>query len=233
MKILIIIPAFNERENIKTVVDRLINDYPQFDYVVVNDGSRDDTAQICKDNGYNLIDLSVNLGLAGAFQTGLKYADKLGYDMALQFDADGQHLPQFIQPMVDEMERSKADIVIGSRFIDKPKPKNLRTFGSFLIATAIWLTTGHKLTDPTSGMRLFNKKMIKEFSIDANYSPEPDTLSYLMKNGALVREVQANMAERLAGESYLNVATSIKYMVKMGLNIIVIQWVRKRKEGVK
>ena len=104
MKTLIVIPAYNEQENIERVVDNLISNYPQYDYVIVNDGSRDDTAQICRKKGYNLIDLPVNLGLAGGFQTGLKYAYKYGYDAAIQFDADGQHLPQYIQPMIDEMK---------------------------------------------------------------------------------------------------------------------------------
>ena len=229
MKTLIIIPAYNEQDNIKRVMDNLIENYPQFDYVVVNDGSRDDTARICRRNGYNLIDLPVNLGLAGGFQTGLKYAYKYGYDAAIQFDADGQHLPEYIQDMIDEMERTGVDIVIGSRFVTEPKPKTRRMLGSRLIATAMYITTGKKLTDPTSGMRLFNKKMIKEFAMDANYTPEPDTISYLMKNGATVAEVQVHMAERIAGESYLNPINAAKYMLKMGISIVLIQWFRKRK----
>ena len=229
MKTLIIIPAYNEQDNIQRVVDNLIENYPQFDYVVINDGSRDDTALICRRNGYNLIDLPVNLGLAGGFQTGLKYAYKHGYDATIQFDADGQHLPQYIQPMIDEMERTGVDIVIGSRFVTKPKPRSLRMLGSWLIATAMHMTTGRKLTDPTSGMRLFNSKMIKEFAMDANYTPEPDTISYLMKNGATVSEVQVSMEERIAGESYLNPVNAAKYMLKMGISIVLIQWFRKRK----
>ncbi len=229
MKTLIIIPAYNEQDNIKRVVDNLIENYPQYDYVVINDGSRDDTALICRQNGYNLIDLPVNLGLAGGFQTGLKYAYKNGYDCARQFDADGQHLPEFIGPMIEEMEKTGVDIVIGSRFVTVPKPKNMRTLGSYLIAFAMWITTGRKLTDPTSGMRLFNKKMIKEFAMDANYTPEPDTISYLMKNGARVSEIQVEMAERIAGESYLNPINAAKYMTKMGISIILVQWFRKRK----
>ena len=229
MKVLVVIPAYNEQENISRVVDNLIQNYPQFDYVVVNDGSRDDTAQICRQNGYNLIDLPVNLGLAGGFQAGLKYAHKKDYDAAIQFDADGQHLPQFIQPMIDEMEAKGVDIVIGSRFVTEKKPVSLRMFGSYLIAFAMKLTTGKKLTDPTSGMRLFNKKMIKEFALDANYTPEPDTISYLMKNGATVSEIQVEMAERIAGESYLNPVNAMKYMTKMGISIILIQWFRKRR----
>lgn len=229
MKILVIIPAYNEEENISRVVDNLIENYPRFDYVVVNDGSRDDTARICRSKGYNLIDLPVNLGLAGGFQAGLKYAYLNGYDAAIQFDADGQHLPQYIQPMIDEMETKGVDIVIGSRFVTEKKPVSLRMFGSYLIAFAMKLTTGKKLTDPTSGMRLFNKKMIKEFALDANYTPEPDTISYLMKNGATVSEIQVQMAERIAGESYLNPVNAMKYMTKMGISIILIQWFRKRR----
>lgn len=229
MKTLVIIPAYNEQENIKRVVDNLIENYPQFDYVIVNDGSKDNTSYICHNNGYNTIDLPVNLGLQGAFQTGLKYAYKYGYDKAIQFDADGQHLPQFIQPMSDCMKDSDADIVIGSRFVTAKKPATMRMLGSRVISYAIFLTTGKKLTDPTSGMRMFNKAMIKEFALDANYAPEPDTISYLMKNGAVVKEVQVEMRERIAGESYLNPINRAKYMIKMGISIILIQWLRRRK----
>ena len=121
MKILVIIPAYNEEENISRVVDNLIENYPRFDYVVVNDGSRDDTARICRSKGYNLIDLPVNLGLAGGFQAGLKYAYLNGYDAAIQFDADGQHLPQYIQPMIEEMETKDVDIVIGNGVFGKQR----------------------------------------------------------------------------------------------------------------
>lgn len=230
MKTLVIIPAYNEQDNIKRVVDDLIHNWPQYDYVIINDGSRDNTSAICHENGYNIIDLPINLGLAGAFQTGLKYAKRMGYDRAIQFDADGQHLPQFIAPMEEKMEKENLDIVIGSRFVTVKKPKTLRMAGSYLIAFAMFLTTGKALTDPTSGMRLFNRQMIEEFAADANYTPEPDTVSYLMKNKAKVGEVQVEMAERIAGESYLNMTNAIKYMVRMGFSIILIQWFRKRKK---
>ena len=231
MKTLVIIPAYNEQDSIRRVVDNLIVNYPQFDYIIVNDGSKDNTAKICKERGYRLLDLPINLGLAGAFQTGLKYAAEMNYDRAIQFDADGQHLPQYIQPMIDCMEQGNYDIVIGSRFVTEAKPKNLRMMGSYLIAFAMWLTTGKALTDPTSGMRLFNRQMIEEFACDANYTPEPDTVSYLMKNGATVAEVQVGMAERIAGQSYLNMTNAIKYMIRMGFSIILIQWFRTRKKG--
>lgn len=230
MKLLIIIPAYNEQDNIEKVVENLKNSYPQYDYIVINDGSKDKTSQICAEKGYNFIDLPVNLGLTGAFQTGLQYAYKNGYDAALQFDADGQHKAEFIQPMIENMKQTNADIVIGSRFVTVKKPKSLRMVGSYIIALAMWITTGKKLTDPTSGMRLFSRKLIAEFAKDINYSPEPDTISYLIKNGASVTEVQVTMGEREAGESYLNFTNAIKYMIKMGMSIVFIQWFRQRKE---
>ena len=226
-KVLIVIPAYNEEGSIERVVDDLIQNYPQYDYVVVNDGSRDRTAAICRSRGYRLIDLPVNLGLAGAFQTGLRYAAEHGYDCAMQLDADGQHLPRYIAPMLEELEAG-ADIVIGSRFITVLKPRTLRMVGSYLISWAIRLTTGQPICDPTSGMRMFNRRLLEEFAQNLNYGPEPDTISYLIKNGAVVKEVQVEMAERTAGESYLNFARSVQYMIKMGLSILLIQWFRKR-----
>lgn len=226
-KLLIVIPAYNEEGSIERVVDDLIQNYPQYDYVVVNDGSRDRTAAICRSRGYRLIDLPVNLGLAGAFQTGLRYAAEHGYDCAMQLDADGQHLPRYIAPMLEELEAG-ADIVIGSRFVTVLKPRTLRMVGSYLISWAIRLTTGQPICDPTSGMRMFNRRLLEEFAQNLNYGPEPDTISYLIKNGAVVKEVQVKMAERTAGESYLNFARSVQYMIKMGLSILLIQWFRKR-----
>lgn len=226
-KLLIVIPAYNEEGSIERVVDDLIQNYPQYDYVVVNDGSRDRTAAICRSRGYRLIDLPVNLGLAGAFQTGLRYAAEHGYDCAMQLDADGQHLPRYIAPMLEKLEAG-ADIVIGSRFVTVLKPRTLRMVGSYLISWAIRLTTGQPICDPTSGMRMFNRRLLEEFAQNLNYGPEPDTISYLIKNGAVVKEVQVKMAERTSGESYLNFARSVQYMIKMGLSILLIQWFRKR-----
>ena len=225
--VLVIIPAYNEQDNIKRVVDNLIENYPEYDYVVVNDGSKDDTKKICIENGYRLLDLPVNLGLAGGFRGGMKYAYEMGYDYAIQFDADGQHRPEYIGPILEKMQEGY-DIVIGSRFVTKKKDASLRMLGSRLIALAIRMTTGVKVKDPTSGMRMFNKAMIKECATNINYGPEPDTVSFLMKNGARVAEVQAEMDERIAGESYLNVVNSIAYMVRMLISIVVIQNFRKR-----
>lgn len=226
-EVLIIIPAYNEEENIEHVVNLIRETYSQYDYVVVNDGSKDRTADICRKNNYELLDLPVNLGLAGAFQAGLKYAYEKDYSYAIQFDADGQHRPEFIGSMLAKIKEGN-DIVIGSRFVTNRKGKSLRMFGSKLITIAIKLTTGTRISDPTSGMRMFSKAMIKEFARNLNYGPEPDTISYLIKNGAKVSEVQVQMDERQFGESYLNMVGSMKYMSKMLLSILVIQNFRKR-----
>ena len=207
-EVLIIIPAYNEQDNIKRVVDNLIENYPQYDYVVVNDGSRDHTRRICRENGYRLLDLPVNLGLAGGFQAGMKYAYRAGYKYAIQFDADGQHRPEYIEPIKKKMEEGY-DIVIASRFVSKKKPFSMRMLGSRLISAAIKITTGKRIKDPTSGMRMFNRRIIKECATNINYGPEPDTVSFLMKNGATVAEVQAEMDERIAGQSYLTALKSI------------------------
>ena len=129
--------------------------------------------------------------------------------------------------VLEELE-SGADIVIGSRFLTVKKPKSLRMLGSYIISWSIRLTTGRAICDPTSGMRLFNRAMVEEFAQNLNYGPEPDTISYLIKNGAVVREVQVTMGEREAGQSYLTFWRSIEYMVKMSISILLIQWFRKR-----
>lgn len=230
-KVLVIIPAYNEGENIKRVVDNLTASFPQYDYVVVNDGSKDNTAQVCYENDYNLIDLPVNLGLAGAFQTGMKYAYQHNYEYALQFDGDGQHLPEYIEPILEKME-SGYDIVIGSRFVEEKKPHSMRMLGSNLISAAIRISTGRKINDPTSGMRMFNREMIEKFANNINFGPEPDTISHLLRNGIKVAEVQVHMEERIAGQSYLNATRAMIYMLRMMCSILVIQNFRK-KEGRK
>ena len=228
MKCLIIIPAYNEAENIEQVVDRLTKEYPQYDYVVVNDGSKDETAAICRKRGYNLVDLKVNTGLAGAFQTGMKYAYALGYDCAIQFDGDGQHNPDYIADMIAKMEQENLDIVIGSRFVTEKKPISARMIGNTLIEGCILLTTGKRVKDPTSGMRLFNRRMIKKLAYSMNYGPEPDTVAYLINCGAKVAECQVAMNERTAGESYLNFTRTIRYMTTVCCSILILQWFRKK-----
>ena len=227
MKILVIIPAYNEALNIERVVENLIHNYPQYDYVIVNDGSKDSTADICRKNGYNLLDLPINLGLSGAVQAGMRYAARMGYDAAVQFDGDGQHKAEYIGVLAKEMSVNSAKIVIGSRFVTEKKAKSLRMLGNTILSFIIKVTTGYRMTDPTSGMRMFDKEIVNEFAMDMNYGPEPDTVSYLIKQGITVKEVQVEMDERIAGESYLNLVRSVKYMVLMSFSILFVQWFRK------
>lgn len=230
MKVLLIIPAYNEELNIERVVSNIIQNFPQYDYIVVNDGSKDATAEICRKNKYNLLDLPVNLGLSGAVQAGMKYAYKYGYDAAIQFDGDGQHKPEYIEDMIKKMEEESADVVIASRFVTEKKEHTLRMLGSNILSSIIQLSTGQRLTDPTSGMRLYSRSVLKEFAYDMNYGPEPDTISYLIKKRkAKVMEVQVKMDERIAGESYLNLYRSMKYMIMMCFSILLIQRFRKGK----
>ncbi|MBR3591555.1 MAG: glycosyltransferase family 2 protein [Clostridia bacterium] len=226
MKLLLIIPAYNEQENIERVIDVLKRDCPQYDYLIVNDGSRDKTEEICIKRGFHFVSHPVNLGLAAAVQTGMLFAYKNGYDAAIQFDGDGQHDPDYVEKMANEIEKGY-NIVIGSRFVDKKKPKSLRMFGSNLIQLAIKITTGKTLKDPTSGMRMFDKAMIKKLAFAVDLGPEPDTVALLVRGGATFSEIQVEMHDRTAGESYLNFANSVNYMIRMFVSILILQWFRK------
>jgi len=230
LRILIIIPAYNEAENIERVIKNLSEKFPCYEYIIVNDGSTDDTALICEANNYQFINLPVNLGLAGAFQTGMQYAYQNGYEAALQFDGDGQHDPIYIEDMISTMKETGADIVIGSRFYNKKKPLGLRMLGSRLIALAIRISAHKKISDPTSGFRLFNRSILEEFAYNVNFGPEPDTVAYLIKNGAKAHEIQVDMNDRIAGESYFNAIKSVQYMMRMLFSIILIQHFRKRRK---
>ena len=223
--VLVIIPAYNESANIETVVGRLNSICPDYDYGVVNDGSTDSTAEICRRCGFNLLDLPVNLGLAGGFQAGLRYAARYGYRYAIQIDGDGQHRPEYIRSMKEKMDEGY-DIVIGSRFVGEKKPFTMRMIGSRMIEFAIRLTTGKKIQDPTSGMRMFSRRMIEMFAEGLNFGPEPDTVSYLIRKGAKVAEVPVKMDERMGGVSYLTPLKSASYMIKMLVSILVIQGFR-------
>lgn len=177
------------------------------------------------------MDLPTNLGLSGAFQAGMKYASRHNYDCAIQFDADGQHLPQYIKPLEDAIQN--ADIAIGSRFINGKRHMSLRGFGSALIKGAIKLTTGQSITDPTSGMRAFSNRIIRLMANGVNFGPEPDTVAFLIKRAhAKVVEVPVEMQDRQAGNSYLNVWASAMYMLRMSISILFIQFFRKDADAI-
>ena len=210
-KVLVIIPAYNEELNIEKTVEDIKKNAKEVDYLVINDGSKDKTLEILKKNKYNYIDLIQNLGLFGAVQTGLKYAQEKGYDVAIQFDGDGQHQAKYIKTLVDEIDENS--IVIGSR----------------LISFAIMLVAFRRIKDPTSGMRAYDKDTISLYANDINNPPEPDTLAYMLLRGKKIKEVQVDMNDREFGESSFNFTHTIKYMTRMLVSIFFIQPFRKRK----
>lgn len=230
MKLLVVIPAYNEEESLPATVKELREKAPEADYVIVNDGSADQTAEICRANGYPLLDLPTNLGLTGAFQTGMRYAWERDYDAVLQLDADGQHDPAFVHPMAEMMEREDLDLVLGSRFLKEKRPRSLRMAGNALIEGALRITTGKRVTDPTCGMRLYGRRVMEHMATSPVARPEPDTLAYLIRCGAKTGECEVSIRQRQAGESYLSIGRSFRYMVQMGMNIFILQWVMKKEK---
>ena len=233
MRVLIIIPAYNEAKSLKRVVDHLRQTCPQYDYLIINDGSVDNTEEICRENQYHAIHFPKNQGLIKGMKTGMKYALEHGYDAALQFDADGQHLPEYIDDMVKRMEETDCDIVIASRFYGIKMPVRVRTLGGKMISAAVRMTTGKYISDPTSGMRLYKRNIIRLFSDDTIHAPEPDTIAYLIRMGADVREVKVEMEDRKEGQSYLTPKNAVKYMVRVLSSILILQWFREKKKVTK
>lgn len=226
MRVLAIVPAFNESECLANTIAELRAACPDVDYVVVNDGSTDDTAQICRDEGFNFIDLPVNTGLASAFRAGMKYALQHGYDAAVQFDSDGQHVPTYIPLMAQTMEAEGASVVIASRNLAGEGAEGARAVGARLIRALIRRTAHQEITDPTSGMRMYDRQMIELFAKSFDLAPEPDIIALLIRRGAKVVEVPAHMRPRQGGTSYLRFASSISYMARTCLSLLLFIWFR-------
>ncbi len=226
MRVLAVIPAYNEEDCIQNTVAGLVATCPEVDYVVINDGSKDRTEAICQEQGINHIELPINTGLTSGFKTGMKYAQRHGYDAVVQFDADGQHLPQYIPVMAQAMQEQNADIVIASRTENGESPVGARGIGSRLISWLIKATTGTTIGDPTSGMRMYNRRLIEDFATGFDLSPEPDTVAMLARKGAKVIEVPAHMEERQGGQSYLDLPNIVRYMLRTCFSILMFQWFR-------
>lgn len=227
MKVLAVIPAFNEEECLLDTVCELAQTCPDVDYLVINDGSKDGTKDVICRHGLHAVNLPVNTGLTSAFKTGMKYAKTCGYDAVVQFDADGQHLPSYIPIMAEQMERESADLVIASRFLDGTvKPTGARGYGSRLITFLIKLTTGKLVTDPTSGMRMYSARLIDMFASGFDVAPEPDMVALVARKYGTVVEIQSTMRERQGGESYLKLGNIIRYMSRTCLAIIMLRFLR-------
>lgn len=226
MKVLIIVPAFNEGKNILNTVNEIkkINIENIFlDYVVINDGSTDSTKQVCEKNNINYIDLPINLGIGGAVQTGYKYAKNKNYDVAIQFDGDAQHDSTYLELLLEQINNGY-DMAIGSRFIgniSKFKSTKSRRIGIKFLSFLIKIATGAKISDPTSGFRAVNKKIIEIFSCcyPVDYA-ETETNAMLAKLKYKIVEVPVNMRERKHGVSSISPIKSLYFAIKVPLSII-------------
>ena len=226
MKILAVIPAHNEEDCLEETLKSLTSCCPDVDYLVVDDGSTDSTRLICDKHRFSFVSLPINTKLTSAFRTGMKYAHRNNYDCVVQFDADGQHLPEYIPLMAAAMEQNSADIVIASRCANGSKLPGPRGMGSRLISRLIRVTTGVKITDPTSGMRMYNKEMIAHFAQDFDIAPEPDTIALYARKGKTIVEIPAEMQDRQGGESYFDLPHIAAYMLRTLASIILFQWFR-------
>lgn len=224
MKTLIIIPAYNEMNNIEKVVDHLMMNYPQYDYVVINDCSTDQTKEILQRRSYSFIDLPVNLGIGGGVQTGYKYAWENNYDIAIQMDGDGQHNPKYYGEAVRLIENEEADIVIGSRFLKREgfQSSPLRRMGIVFLSKLIKLVCGADVKDVTSGYRIVNRKFIKIYANDyAQDYPEPEAIVNAKINKAIIKEIPVMMNERMSGKSSISPIKSVYYMSKVSIAIVI------------
>lgn len=229
MKIIAIVPAYNEAGNIELLIDQLRE--VEIDVIVINDKSTDGTLTVLKKMKVNYIDLPCNLGIGGAVQTGYSYAVEKGYDIAIQVDGDGQHDPKYINELIEPIINNQADMIIGSRYINKQGFQStlIRRLGIRYFSILIKLLTGTRITDPTSGFRACNFKIMEYFSIyyPIDY-PEPESITALLRQGYRIKEIPVEMLERRSGLSSINFLKSIYYMVKVTLAIL-IDIIRKNK----
>lgn len=230
-KILLIIPAYNEQDNILNTYNTIVNynkkNKDRYDVIVINDGSKDNTESVLIENNIPHITLIHNLGIGGAVQTGYRYACENNYDIAVQFDGDGQHDVNYVKTIIDPIIKKKADFVIGSRYVDTKTSEFKSTFarqvGIKLISVIIRLVTKKRVLDTTSGFRACNKDIIKDFSKDyPTEYPEPITTTELLKKGYKLEEVPVSMNERTAGESSIKTWKNIYYMINVYLSIIMV-----------
>ena len=225
LNVLVVIPAYNEQESIVSVVNDVVS--AGYDYVVVNDGSTDETQSLCESHGFNVLNLPQNLGIGGCVQAGHKYALLNGYDVDIQFDGDGQHDARCIPSLVELIE-SGSDLAIGSRFVEDTdgfRSTALRRLGIVWLSFWIKAFSGKRITDPTS-----SKKPMAPFA--RNYPtdyPEPESIMLAIKSGLSVNEAPVTMRERQGGKSSIGGLSSLYYMIKVSLAILIVSFSHKRK----
>lgn len=224
MKRLIIIPAFNEADNIESLISEIARLDYACDYVIIDDGSLDDTRVICNRNNLTYIHLPINSGIGVAVQTGYKYAFENGYDIAIQIDGDGQHGVEYLQKVVAPIEKGEYDIAIGSRFLEKKgfQSSFSRRVGIVFLSNLIWICTGVKVRDVTSGFRAVNKKFIDVYARDYSSDyPEPEAIVTAVMCRGKIKEIPVEMRERQSGSSSINMWRAFYYMIKVTLAILV------------
>lgn len=233
MKTLLIIPAYNEQDTIlRTTADIKLHT-KEMDYIVINDCSTDNTKAVLQQASAPYLDLPINLGIGGGVQTGYRYALEHGYDIAIQFDGDGQHDARYLKDLIEPIESGQADVVIGSRFIEKEgfQSTGLRRLGINFLSGLIYCLCGVRVRDVTSGMRAVDRKMIEQFASEyAQDYPEPEAILAAGLSGAKIMEVPVQMRERQGGVSSINPVRSVYYMIKVSLALILFRLTRERKK---
>ncbi len=221
---LVIIPAYNEENSIGEIIARTRESAPLADIVVINDGSTDATSIVAQGAGVYVIDLPHNLGIGGAVQTGYIFAQEMGYEIAVQVDADGQHDPAEIPKLISPLLKGKADMVVGSRYAEDRgyEVSPARRLGAFVLASVISLIVRQKVTDPTSGFRAVNRDLIGFCAIEYPHDyPEPETLVLFHRAGFVVQEIPVSMSQRWAGKSSITPLGQFYYLSKVLLAILI------------
>jgi glycosyltransferase involved in cell wall biosynthesis len=230
MKILLVIPAYNESENLPKLIDKIRSEASGCDILIINDCSTDDTESIANDRNCRIISLPINLGIGGAVQTGFKYAREHDFDVVIQLDGDGQHNPEYLPEMIRKIQDG-FNVCIGSRFIDNKgyQSTNIRRIGIKFFRLLLKVLTGHSFTDPTSGFRAFDKQAIEYFSAfyPADYA-EPESIIMLIKQKMTIAEIPVIMNERECGRSSIRTVDSFHYAIKVTLAICIASLTKRR-----
>lgn len=226
MRTLVLIPCYNEEENIVRVIERLRCVRPDVDYLVLNDCSTDGSRDVLRKGGYNYLDLPINLGIGGGVQCGYRYAREHDYDVTIQMDGDGQHDPAYLEQVIAPIEEGRLDMCIGSRFITKEgfQTSFMRRLGINFLSLLIRILTGVKIFDVTSGFRACGKEMTSFFADHyAQDYPEPEAIVMALMHGFQVGEAPVVMEERQGGVSSINPLRSIYYMVKVSVALVIVR----------
>jgi len=224
-KVLIIIPVYNEENNIEKVLNEIDRVIPNFEIIVVNDGSQDNTLKVLEKRGVSVLTHPINLGYGAAVQTGLKYAVEKGYDIGILFDGDGQHDPNDVMSLLNALEKNSVDVVVGSRFIGRARYKTqlVKKIGMVMFSFLTYLITRHKIYDITSGFQALNRKALEFLSLEYPIDfPDAEVIIMLSLSGFKTIEVPVTIRQRLSGHSMYSALRSIYYPFRVLVGIIAI-----------